>query len=102
MPVLGAPLVDDVLEPDARRMTVARDVGDVVAVPLLVHLPSVPVALFGDALRAPVGPHAELRVAEPVGSLVLRERGPGGLELKRARTEEVRAAAQLGQPEAGH
>ncbi len=61
-------------------MAVGAEVVLVLGVALEVHLAGVPVALLGDALRGPVGPDAELCVAEPVWGLVGAQRGPGGLE----------------------
>ena len=52
----------------------------VLGIALHVHLARVPVAVLGLALRPPVRPDAELRVAEPVGRLVLRKGFPGRLE----------------------
>ena len=47
---------------------------------VLVEFAGVPVALPRHGLRPPVGPDAELGVAEPVGILVLLEQLVGGLE----------------------
>lgn len=61
-------------------MAVGAEVVLVGGVALEIHSAGVPVALLWDALRGPVGPDAELRVAEPVGGFVGAEGGPGGLE----------------------
>ena len=52
----------------------------VLPVALDVHVLGVPVALHRHGLRSPVGPDAELGVAEPVGALVLLERVQLALE----------------------
>ena len=52
----------------------------VVGAALLVHGARIPVALLRLALRAPVRPDPELRVAKPIGHLVLPQRFPGRLE----------------------
>jgi hypothetical protein len=45
-----------------------------------VHVTSVPIAVLRLALRTPMRPNAELRVAKPVGTPVLLERFPRRLE----------------------
>ena len=62
---LRLPGGDHVLEADLRRVPVFLEVVLVLLVSLDVHVPGVPVAIFGRGLRAPVGPDAELGVAEP-------------------------------------
>src|ERR1700761_8374985 len=47
---------------------------------LLVHPPGVPVSMFGLALRSPMGPDAELGIAEPVWHAVLFQGFPVGSE----------------------
>ena len=64
----------DVLEADLGGMPVDLDVILVLRAVLHVHVARVPVAEFGGGLRSPVGPHAELVVAEPLGNAVLLER----------------------------
>src|SRR5262249_17869027 len=79
--MFGGPEMVDFHETEFRRMTVVSDVIIVLGVALNVHLPGVPIALLGHALRRPMRPDAELRVAEPFGALViLRERFPGRFE----------------------
>ena len=80
VPLLGLPQGDDVLVAELRRMAVVCQVILVVLVALLVHAAGVPVAVHGHGLRSPVGPDAELGVAEPVGTLVLLQRVHGRLE----------------------
>ena len=46
----------------------------------LVHVSRIPIALTRHSLGAPVGPDAELGVAEPVRTAILLERFPGRLE----------------------
>src|SRR3954463_3077290 len=61
-------------------MPVRSHVEVVRRIPLQVHPTRVPVTLFGHALRGPVRPDPELRVAEPVWRDVLFERFPRGLK----------------------
>src|SRR3954452_17499241 len=61
-------------------MPVRSHVEVVRRIPLQVHPTRVPVPLFGHALRGPVRPDPELRVAEPVWRDVLFERFPRGLK----------------------
>jgi hypothetical protein len=75
LPILGLPLADDVEKAGAAGMTIMLEVMLVGAVaralprlaPLLIEQPRVPVAVLRLALRAPVRPDAQLRIAEPVG-----------------------------------
>ena len=84
VPLLGLPEIVELHEAELRRMAVVLEVVFIVLRALEVHLARIPVALLGHALGGPVGPDAELRVAEPVGRLVVRlQRFPGGLERTR-------------------
>ena len=74
IPLLGLPQGDDVLVAELRGVAVMLEVVLVVLAALLVHAAGVPVAVHGHGLRTPVGPDAELGVAEPVRTLVLLER----------------------------
>ena len=80
LPLVGLPEVVDLHETGLRGVTVGFEMVVIAGVALEVHAAGVPVALLGDALRGPVGPDAELCVAEPVWGFVGAERGPGGLE----------------------
>ena len=51
-------------------MTVALDMGLVLAVALHVHAAGVPIPFFRHGLGGPVRPDAELRVAKPLGALI--------------------------------
>ena len=75
IPALCLPQDVDVFESDFRGMTVGLDVIVVGGVALDVHAAGIPVALLRHALRGPVGPDAELGVAEPVRRPVLRLQG---------------------------
>src|SRR6185437_12757906 len=48
----------------------------VIPIALDIHLAAVPIAVLGLALRAPMRPDAELRVAKPFRGLVIRQRTP--------------------------
>ena len=76
VPVLGLPQRNDLFVAVLARMAVVLQVMLVVAVARLVHAPGVPVAVQRHRLRSPVGPDAELGVAEPLGTLVLLEGFP--------------------------
>src|SRR5207248_5150543 len=83
-PVLSLPLADDVEETRTAGVAIMFEVMLVSGLALhplgpagQVEQPRVPVAPFGLALRPPMRPDAELRVAEPVGHAVMgRERFP--------------------------
>ena len=60
----------DILIPEFGGVAVVTDMIAVLIGALDVHVAGVPVAVHGNGLRAPVGPDAEFRVAEPVGALV--------------------------------
>ena len=83
VPFLRFPQRDDVLVAVRGGMAVGLQVMLVLHVSLDVHVLGVPVAHHGHRLRAPVRPHAELGVAEPFGTLVLRERLERRLERPR-------------------
>jgi hypothetical protein len=74
VPLLGLPQRDDVLVPLLGRVSVVVEMVLVLPVPLLVHAPGVPVAGHRHRLRPPVRPDPELRVAEPLGAAIRRER----------------------------
>ena len=64
--MLRFPDVDHVLETVGRGMAVFGDVRFVVAAALLIHAARIPIAVLRLALRAPMRPDAELRVAKPL------------------------------------
>src|SRR5579884_2116986 len=70
-PVLRSPVRDDVFVAHERRMPVMCDVKVVLPRPLDVHIARIPVALPRRALRTPMGPDAEFRIAEPFGAVIL-------------------------------
>ncbi len=81
IPVFGLPLSDDVQETDLAGVAVFANMGVIGARSLLIHAARIPVAFLGHALRAPMRPHAELGVPEPVGrAIAVRQRGPIGGE----------------------
>ena len=81
IPVLGLPLVNHVLETHFGRMPVMLALKFIVNAAELIHFLRIPVAHFRLALRPPVRPDAELRVAEPVRHLIAAgERFPGRLK----------------------
>ena len=62
-------------------MAVGRQMMLVLRIALDVHVPRIPVALLGNTLRRPMRPDAELRVAEPIGTLIVGlERFPSRFE----------------------
>ena len=65
--------MDHVLETVGRGVAVFGEVGFVIGIAREVHAACVPIAVFGFALRAPVGPDAEFGVAKPIGCLVVGE-----------------------------
>src|ERR1035441_5171572 len=72
--LVAPPGGDDVFESELAGMPIGRDVILVLLAALHVHVAGVPVAGFGGRLRTPVGPDAELGIAEPFGNLVLPQR----------------------------
>ena len=84
-PVLRMPEIADVFVPELRRVPVGLDVVVVLGAALYVHAAGVPIPLLGNALRSPVSPDSELRIAEPVGVLVSLQRFPIGPERARDR-----------------
>ena len=86
VPVLGLPAVLDFHEADLGRMAVVLDVVVVLPVALDVHAARVPVAHLRHALRTPMRPDTELRIAEPIGRAVaVDQRIPGWREGRRKR-----------------
>ena len=79
IPVLGLPFVDDVLEAELGRMAILLHMELVDGAVELIHVLGVPVAHLGLALRTPVRPDAELRVAIPIRNLETGQRFKGGL-----------------------
>src|SRR5229473_798269 len=57
-------------------MAVVVDLKLIVGMSLDVHVSRVPIALFGETLRAPVRPYAELRFPKPFGRAILFQRLP--------------------------
>ena len=80
VPVFRLPLVDDVFEAELRGMAVLFAVEFVPGTVELIHPLRVPITHLRLALRPPMGPNSELRVAIPIGILISRERLPSGLE----------------------
>ena len=80
IPGLGLPFVDHILETHFGRMPVMRALIFIVGITKLIHFLRIPVAHSRLALRTPVRPDAELRVAEPVGHLVAGQRFPRRLK----------------------
>ena len=70
VPFFSFPEVVDLHEAEFGWVTVFLDMGGVLAVALDVHVAGIPVAGLGLALGRPVGPNAELGVAEPVWDFV--------------------------------
>ena len=71
IPVLCMPERIDVLESELTRMPIAGGMEEIIGTPFVIHILSIPVAHFRYALRRPVGPDAELRIAEPCWALIL-------------------------------
>src|SRR6516164_3603072 len=78
VPVLRLPFMDDVLETKVLRRTVVLEMKSILRGVGDIHQTRVPVAVLRFTLRSPVRPDAELRVAEPLGALVLLQRFPAG------------------------
>ena len=78
--LVGLPGGDDVFESEFRRMPVVLDVILVLPLALDIHVSRVPVAAFSGRLRSPMGPDAELGVAEPVRNFIRFKRFAGSLE----------------------
>ncbi len=74
IPLLGLPQRDDVLVAELRGVTVMLQVILVMLAALFVDAAGIPVAVHRHGLRAPMGPDAELGIAEPIRTLVLFER----------------------------
>src|SRR5258708_2240503 len=72
--VAAVPCEGDVVAADLGGVAVDLDVIFVLRAVLHVHVARVPIAEFGGGLGSPMGPHAELVVAEPLGNTVLLER----------------------------
>ena len=76
--VFRLPGADDVNEARIGRMAIMRQMVVILLLPLQIHVAGIPIAVFGGALRPPMGPDAELRVAEPVRRLIAGDqRVPG-------------------------
>src|ERR1017187_1906628 len=78
VPVLRPPKMADVFVAELRRMAVRLDMVIVLSASLYVHAAGVPIPLLGNALRTPMRPDSEFRVAKPVGATVRFQRFPIG------------------------
>ena len=70
VPSFRFPEMADALLSELRWMAIMLHVILLLGLPLNVHIPRIPIALFGHALRAPVRPDSELCVAKPIGAAV--------------------------------
>src|SRR5665213_391165 len=61
---------------ELRRMAILLYVKLILTRSLNVHIPRVPVALFGDTLRAPMRPDPELRIPKPIRATIGLQRLP--------------------------
>ena len=80
VPVQQGPLCAKILVSEPRRRTEMFKLIFVLALVLDIHVAGVPVPGFGDALRTPVSPNAELGILVPIRRFVLEQRIPGGFE----------------------
>ena len=81
IPVLGSPLMDDILETHLGGVAVMLALEFIVRAAELIHFLGIPVAHLRLALRTPVRPDAELCIAEPFGHLIIAaERFPRRLK----------------------
>ena len=88
IPLVRLPFMDDIFESKLRGMPIMCDVEIILRPALVIHVFGIPVALPGLALRTPMCPDAELRVAIPVGQMIiLLQRFPA--RLKRAGRDGV-------------
>ena len=71
VPLFRQPDMVNVLEAEFGGMAVSLDVVFIRRSALDMHVARIPVALFGNALRRPVRPDAELRVVIPVRVFVI-------------------------------
>ena len=78
--LVGFPTVDHFFEAGFGWMTIVFDMPIILAGPLPVHHPRIPVTLARLALRSPVCPNSELGITVPFGYFKLSERFPGGLK----------------------
>ena len=85
VPVQQGPLCAKVLVPEPRRRTEVFKLIFVLALVLDIHIARIPVPGFGNALRTPVSPYAELGILVPIRRFVLEQRIPGGFERTIAR-----------------
>ena len=98
IPLVGGPQILDVLHPRDRRMAVGLEVMLVHRVTLHIHEAAIPVALRRHRLRPPVRPHAQLRVAEPVGiAVIVDQRGPACLHRAPGGAHRAGRAGGIGQ-----
>jgi hypothetical protein len=74
------PLVYNVLETVCRRMAIFREMRFIIAASLQIHEARIPIAVLWLALRSPVRPNAELRIAKPFRALIVPQRIPVWLE----------------------
>ena len=70
LPFVRLPLIDPVLEAELARVAHHIYLIGIFLISLKVHVPRVPVPVFGLALRPPVSPDAELCILEPFGTFV--------------------------------
>ena len=80
MKILRLPFADQVLEAELRQRPIMADVELVLRGALNVYAARIPAAVLRLALRSVNGPDAELRIAKPVWTAILRgERFPSRL-----------------------
>src|SRR6185312_6473282 len=81
IPIFRVPLVNDVLKSKVLRRTVMVGMKPILLAARLIHTARIPVAILRLALRTPMSPNSELRIAKPFRRLILLKRLPRGLEL---------------------
>src|SRR5208283_1189225 len=80
IPILSLPSMDNVFEPEPRRVSIVLNVKFVLVAAFLIHGAGVPVAILRLALRPPMCPNPKLGVPKPVRRLVLLQRIPRRLK----------------------
>src|ERR1019366_3009308 len=87
----------NILVSELRRVPVLLDVIVILTRALYVHVPRIPVALFGDALRAPMRPNAEFRISKPIRAVIGLQRLPKRQEgsLRNCSLKELRVVQRM-------
>src|SRR5574344_227478 len=81
IPFLRFPCVAEIFQTEDRRITKMAYMPVILTTTCIIHKPGIPVAVFGFALRPPMGPYSEFGIFKPLRTLPCAQIVPLGSEL---------------------